>query len=872
MRLHKLIERLVPWEASNDENVLKDARWEIARSIAWNLGEDPPSKSNSKAVLDYLQTKAPPVYDPFSGGGTIPLEAQRLGLRAYGSDLNPVAVLIGKMLVEIAPKFAGQPPRNPESRAELARGGQWQGRGGQGLADDIRYYGRWMLEQAHRRVGDLYADVEVTKRDISEQPHLAHLAGRRLKVFAWLWARTVKSPDPAFRSASAPLINTFNVVNRDRRNVVVKPTVSQEASEVTFAVVDHPSPTEISDAAAGTKAGRGAFRCLFSNSPISPEYLRDQGKAGAIAYQGYCVVALSGQGKVYLSAEGREFPRVPSTEFLNNIKCPEISGYFNPPIYGYDTFGSLFLDRQRYTLSIFCSLVEEAKSQCERDGASADYALAVAIGLTLGVSRMANRMSSFSIWDTGRETIQQMFSEQGVPMAWDFAEANPFSGGSGSWEGSLEWVPLVIERSNVTPGTITLSSAQRASIGSDLIICTDPPYYSSITYADFADYFYGVMRACLRTSMPELFATAATPKIDEAVAAWHRFGGDRAKAGQYFTAQLAECLRNTFSQSNRSFPKAVFYAFKAQDIAGDSGKLISAWESILTVLLNQGMLIESTFPLRTEQSGGRKAAKNSLASSIVIVGRDRPGDAPTIARSQFLRELKRELPRSVKILQDGNIAPVDLAQASIGPGMAVFSRYAQVLEADGSSMTVRSALVEINRVLDETLAEQEGDMDADTRFCVAWFEQYGMLERPYGEADVLFTAKNTSFDRLERAGIVVGGRGKVRLKRRDELDPSWAPRTDTRLADWECAQQLVRTLTAELGGGVAEAARLVSAMGPRRAENARTLAYRLYTVSERKGWTEEALAYNILVTSWPQIQAEAAKLGAAGSAQSELAL
>ena len=292
---------------------------------------------------------------------------------------------------------------------------------------------------------------------------------------------------------------------------------------------------------------------------------------------------------------------------------------------------------------------------------------------------------------------------------------------------------------------------------------------------------------------------------------------------------------------------------------------------MLTGVIEAGFTVDGTWPVRTELAGNLKKQVAALASSIVLACRPRPDDAPVATRRDFGAALKRELPGAIRRLQTENIAPVDLAQAAIGPGMAVFSRYAQVLEADGAAMPVRQALVEINRVLDETLAEAEGDMDADTRFCVAWFEQYGTAERAYGEAEVLFTAKNTSFDGLMRAGVLAGGGGKVRLKRRDELDSDWGPTTDKRVADWECVQHLVRAMTAETGGGVAEAARLAAAMGPGRAENARSLAYRLYTVSERKGWSGEALAYNVLVTSWPQIQAGIVQL-ATGLAQAEMDL
>jgi putative DNA methylase len=408
-------------------------------------------------------------------------------------------------------------------------------------------------------------------------------------------------------------------------------------------------------------------------------------------------------------------------------------------------------------------------------------------------------------------------------------------------------------------------------------LCTDPPYYNNIGYADLSDFFYVWLRRSIGGIYPNLFRTLLTPKSQELVASPYRFNGDREKARNFFESGLGKATAHMRAAQSPDYPMTMIYAYKQAetevDADGNGVTASTGWETMLTGIVNAGFSITGTWPMRTE-SAGRAIARNTnaLASSIVLACRPRPDDAPVATRRDFAVALRRELPSAVRGLQQENIAPVDLAQAAIGPGMAVFSHFAKVLEADGSSMSVRTALIEINRVLDETLAEQEGDMDSDTRFCVAWFEQYGLKERAYGEAEVLLTAKNTSFDGLQRASVIVGGNGKVRLKRRDEMHPVWDPRTDPRLTDWECVQRLVRAMTAEQGGGVAEAARLVAAMGPGRAENARALAYRLYTVSERKGWTDEALAYNILVTSWTQIQVDAVKLASGGPAQAQLAL
>lgn len=849
-RLFRIIEKLVLWENSTNEDVLNAARWEIARSVAWGLGEKPPKQGDGKAIVAYLQEKAPPVYDPFCGGGSIPLEAQRLGLRAHGSDLNPVAVLISKALVEIPPKFAGMPPVNPEAREKLTGSGNWNGKGAQGLAEDVRYYGKWMQKEAQSQIGYLYPQVEVTEEAIRQQPSIASLRGQRLPVLAWLWARTVNSPNPAAAGRHVPLVNSYHIVARPNKDIIIRPIVDPAKGSIHFEIDSSPTESMKKEASTGTKSGRGEFRCQLTGSPISAQYLRSEGKAGRLQRTMLCVIAAGPQGKVYLPPQDATDVSPKYSEFLSDISCPQISGYFNPPIYGYSTIGSLFLPRQRSAVETFARLVAEARQRCVQDGANKAYADAITLYLTLGVSRMTNRFSSFSIWDTGRETIQQMFSEQGVPMAWDFAEVNPFSGGSGSWAGSLEWVPLVIERSNRTTGSITLAPAQSAQIGRDMLISTDPPYYSSITYADFADYFYGVMRSALRTIFPELLKTAATPKQGEAVAAWHRFDGDKVKAGDYFTAELSASLKNAFRQATGAYPIAIYYAFKAQEISGDAGKLITAWESILSILIEQGLLIESTFPLRTEQTSGRKAAKNSLASSIVIVGRRRPSSAGTTTRAAFLTALKRELPEALKLLQAGNIAPVDLAQASIGPGMSIFSRHSMVLEADDSSMSVKTALQLINQALDDYLSEQESEYDTQTRFAITWFETHGMDSSAYGEAETLAKARNVAVSGVADAGLLESKGGKVRLLKRSELDPKWDPLSEKTLTVWECAQHLIRVLEAE---GETAAAALLIKLGSR-ADATRDLAYRLYQICERKKWADEARAYNGLVVAWPELQ------------------
>ena len=863
-RLFGVIERLVKWENSNDPCVVGAARREIARSVARGLGVAAP---RARAEVDaFLAQRAPAAADPFCGGGSIPLEAQRLGLRAHGSDLNPVAVLVTKALVEIPPRFAGRPPVNPEARARFAEGAVWRGAGAEGLAEDVRHYGRWMREEARKRIGRLYPEARLAD-------------GSPATVIAWLWARTVASPDPAARGAHVPLVRSFVLSSRKGRRAWVEPVVDPSGRAWRFTVRSGSgTPPE------GTVDRRGG-RCLLTGAPMPFDHIRSEGKAGRMGARMMAVVAEGKRGRVYLepTEEMEETARRAEPAWRPDGKLPDKALGFRIQQYGMRDYADLFTPRQLAALTTFSDLVAEARERVKRDALGAPappadaYADAVAAYLGLGVGRQANRLSSLTFWNSIGEKIEQTLARQALPMVWDFCEANPFSDSSGNFVGQVDYLAKVVEASpaNVLPAAATQADAARNEPARPAwIVATDPPYYDNIGYADLSDFFYVWLRRSLGSVHPDLFRTLLTPKAAELVATPYRFGGDKEKARRFFETGLGHAIAHMRAAQAPDHPMTLFYAYKQAETKADGGgngaTASTGWETMLSGIVGNGFTITGTWPVRTERDQGLKTGTNALASSIVLACRPRAGDAPAAARRDFAAALRRELPDAIRRLQAENVAPVDLAQAAIGPGMAVFSRYARVLEADGRPMPVRAALAEINRVLDETLAEAEGEMDADTRFCVAWFEQYGTAERAYGEAEVLFTAKNTSFRGLEEAGVIVGGGGKVRLKRRDELEQGWDPARDRRLVDWECAQHLVRAMTEEAGGGVADAARLAHAMGPARAEKARALAYRLYTVSERKGWAGEALACNVLVASWPQIRAKAAELAAGGPAQAEM--
>lgn len=810
-RLFDFIEALVQWESTTDEKILEKARELIRLATDGN---------------------PPPLLDPFAGGGSIPLEAQRLGLEAHASDLNPVAVIINKALIEIPPKFADMPPVNPRDREGTAGSGSWNGAAG--LAADVRYYGEWMREKAWERIGYLYPKCNGET------------------VIAWLWARTVKSPNPAVHR-DVPLIRTYWLSKKKGRYTWISPKINQDSS-YSFIVHTSTQPKNSKEIDQGTKVGRGEFICILSKAPISTDYVREQGLRGQI---GNCLLAIVTQGnnkRNYYSPSDQAIPEVERTEFLDDFPITEISGYFNPPLYGYKTVGLLFTNRQKLALETFANLVLEARGQSVQDGASEYYAQALATYLTLAVGRMSNRLSAFAIWNTIGEKIEQTFAEQGVGMSWDFAEANPFSGSTGSWDGSLEWIPKCLETVPAKPfsDVIQNDAAHVSQEEGSVLISTDPPYYSSITYADFADFFYGTFRHILKNEYPILFSTISTPKSEEAVAAWHRFDGSRELAGKHFTNKLTQSVEAITVQAN-NYPITIYYAFKEQELEAEEG-FFTAWESILSVLINGGLQIIRTWPIRTERTTGRKERKNVLASSIILSCRPRSITSPITSRREFSKVLRQELPLALREMQTGNIAPVDLAQATIGPGMAVYSRYSKVLEPDGSPLSVRTALQIINHELDAYLAEQEGEMDVDSRFAVSWFEQFGFKEGGFGQADVLARAKNTSVEGLAQAGVLQAEAGKVRLLPWSELDPAWDPETDKRFTVWETVHHLIERLSTH---GEEGAARLLAKLSPEQAADARQMAYRLYSICERKNWAEQARDYNALVVSWGASQEQA---------------
>ena len=851
-RLFEILRQLVKWENTGNETLLERAREEIRRSWRRTCADN---ADHPRAAELFDPERLPAFHDPFAGGGALPLEAQRLGLEAHASDLNPVAVLINKAMIEIPPKFADRPPVNPEDRAGLTGRDEWPG--ATGLAADVRYYGKWMRDEASRRIGHLYPKVEVTADMASERPDLAPYAGRKLTVIAWLWARTVRSPNPAFADVEVPLASSFVLSSRKGKEAYVEPVV--EGRTYRF-VVRTGTPTE--EAKTGTKLSRGAnFRCLMSGSPIAPDFVKAEGMAKRMGARLMAVVAEGDRGRVYLAPtlDHEALAGRAQSEWRPEVGVPERLTGGTCYGYGLTTFGDLFTDRQLAALTTFSSLVGEAITETRHDTTKADlpeddrplrdggtgsaaYVEAVGVYLGLSVSRQANRSSSLTFWDRGAGNVQQVFARQALPMVWDFCESNPFSNASGNFRGQVGYLANVLAASPhaASVGSANQADATRSSYRSNPVVSTDPPYYDNIGYADLSDFFYVWLRRSLRSVFSALFATVAAPKAAELVATPYRHGSPEAAEG-FFLRGMVQALQLLANRTHPAFPVTIYYAYKQSEQRG--------WETFLDAIVRAGFRITGTWPMRTELPGNLKKQVAALASSIVLVCGHRSESAPTVTRRDFVSDLRRTLRPALKLLRSGNIAPVDLAQAAIGPGMAAYTRYAKVLDASGRPMTVRDALALINQILDEVRAEQEGDFDSDSRWAVAWFEECGFAEGEFGRAETLSKAKNTSIDGLVDAGVLAARAGKVRLLAPKDLPVDWDPLTDQRLTSWEMVHQLIRVLETE---GEEGAARLLRALGGK-ADAARELCYHLYALAERKNRAAEALAYNTLVRSWPSI-------------------
>ena len=836
-RLFGILEKLVKWENSNDPEVLAAAKAEILRS----------TNNNPPALLD-----------PFAGGGAIPLEAQRLGLEAHAHDLNPVAVMINKAMIELPPRFAGQAPVNPDSRTRLDGATGWQR--AQGLAADVQYYGEWMKREAFRRIGHLYPKVKV--------PH--ELGGGEATVIAWIWARTVKCPNPAC-GCEMPLASTFVLSKKKGNEAWIEAKFDGKKNRIEYII--HHGKNNNCD---GPKLARGAqFKCIVCSESITANYIKNEAQNGRMKAQLIATVAEGHRGRTYISPD-IEQEQCAQTERPMDYPEGEIS--YNPrdiraQLYGLDNFSDLFTNRQLTALTTFSALVAEAQAKAEADAVAAGvtndhialsaggsgaraYGEAVGVYLAFVIDKMTDYNSSVCSWHNSKELIRNTFGRQAIPMAWDYAEVNPFSNSTGSYSSMVSWLYDCLQELPAQGlGEVSQFDAQSDCGLRNIMVSSDPPYYDNIGYADLSDFFYVWMRQSLKDTYPKLFRTMLVPKAEELVATPYRFEGSTEKARDFFEDGMLHTCQQIYQYAREDIPVTIYYAYKQSDTDEDSKTASTGWETMLSAIIRAGFAITGTWPMRTEMANRSIASgTNALASSIVLVCRKRPADAPQTTRRGFIAELKRELRPALQKLQRSNIAPVDLAQSAIGPGMGVYSRYGRVLEADGSAMTVRSALQIINQELDVYFNEQDGELDANSRFCVDLYTQNAFNNLKFGDADTLARAKNTSVAALAAKGVLSAEKGIVRLLTREELPEKVDPREES---IWLLCQQLTRAMET---GGVEACAQIVAPMLGSNAERAKDLAYRLYTLAERKGWTQEGYAYNALVVAWREIQSRAAEL------------
>lgn len=832
-RLHKLIEELVVWENSNDERLLEQARKEIRDS---NGGE------------------LPAVLDPFAGGGAIPLEAQRLGLEAHASDLNPLAVLINKALIELPPKFKDMPPVFPgaaETRTE------WKG--AEGLAEDVRLYGEWMRDEAEKRIGHLYPKVKAP-------------GGTEHTVVAWIWARTVRNPNPA-NPIEVPLVRSWWLSKKKGKEAWVEAKVVD--GEVRYEV-RHDANGPVGEEDGTIKHGRGG-RAVGDGTAFTYDYVREEGKAGRLGRHLIAIVAGSPTGRLYISPseEQRLAADIPIPEASITGSIASNPRWFSPPAYGLTEFSDLFTPRQLTALTTFSTLAQEATLEVERDagnsrsevssigshhGLAKAYADAVTVYLALAVSKSANVSSSFTSWMNDRGAFRETFARQALPMVWDYAEQNPLLNSGATVAMNIGKIANVIEKLPCGSGIAQQADAMSRSY-SGVAVSTDPPYYDNIGYADLSDYFYVWIRPMLQNTIPDVTSTILTPKADELVANPLRHGG-RAGAERFFVEGFDRVFKKMRSGYLLDGPITVYYAYKQQDVR-DTGTSSTGWHTLLDGLMNSGWEITATWPMRTEGAGRILArGTNALASSIVLACRARPEDAPTTTRREFTRALKKELPDALRTMLQGSIAPVDLAQAAIGPGIAIYSRYSRVRDADGTDMGVREALMLINQVLDEVLGEQESDFDPETRFATRWFRSYGWNRESSGLADQLARSSDTSLGALERGGILQTGGGKARLLPPDEMSGEWNALTDDALSIWEATVRLAGVLQRDGADGAARM--LVGVQQRVQLDAVKDLGFLLFHEAEKRSDSKTAGYFNALVTSWPEIVAMANEMAAQG--------
>lgn len=796
-------------------------------------------------ITKHCNGNIPTVLDPFSGGGSIPLEAMRLGLPVKAADLNPIAVMINKATLELLPSIADHQPINPESKLQPTT----VYKNGKGISEDLRYYGKQINEEAKKQIGQYYPKIKYKDSENGKEKE-AH-------VISWLWARTVKCPNPAC-SCEAPLVRSFILSTKKKPIPFSKPVIqrSKSGNEITGYEISYGEP-EIKNT-----INRSGAICVACKEAIKLEYIRVEGKNERIGFHLIGIVADGGRNKLYLAPTKEHFEITKNIipKWQPDTQLPEKALGFRVQGYGMDKHSKLFSNRQLLALSTYVELVADLRERLSKNDVDENYLKALITFLSFGIDRCTDFNNSLARWNASNEKIMNLFGRQVVPMVWDFGESNILGSYVGSWITCTDYIAdcvgVILTDLSKRQSAIQHNAATHEFSKKNLLISTDPPYYDNIGYSDLSDLFYVWLRKSLDKFFPDLFNTVLVPKMEELVASDFRYGSKQA-AKDHFEEGFRAAFGNLKKGMDPRFPLTVYYAFKQEEEGeeedDDSITLTTGWETLLEGLVSSGFQITATWPIKASQQWRMRAmGSNALASYIVMVCRVRDENSQSISRRSYIQELKRELPIALRILQKSNLAPVDLAQAALGPGMGIFSRYNNVLEQDGSNMKVRTALSMINQTLDEILTEQEGDFDPETRWAISWFEQNSYSQGVFGDADALARARNTAVNALAQSGIVSSGSGQVRIISRTELFNDWNPSDDEKIAIWKITQHLIKQLQEK---GELAAAVLYKKLGIK-ADVARELAYRLFTICEKKGWSQEAQAYNSLVLSWNLIVSE----------------
>jgi putative DNA methylase len=844
-RLFRLLEKVILWESRNDRAVLEAARKEITKSTG---------------------RETPILYDPFCGRGLIPLEGQRLGLDVLASDLNPVPTTIAKTLLEIVPKFLTHKPVNPRSRKQAKSFGMCVA---EGFIEDVEYYAERVLELSRPTLEPFFPKYAVSAETAASRPDLKGLVGKKITVMGWLWARTVKCSNPAC-GCQIPLVGSFWLSQKSGRKYWLEPVVDQAAKKITFRIGhgngEAPPPTKLPNTG-------GTFKCPACKEDSDDTYVEQEGSAGRIGAQLMAIIADGGRsmGRVYLpaTAEHERIALSAKPPWRPDMPMPDYSQAMPTAQHGVLVWADLFTNRQLLTLCTLSEQVRAIHAEAKRDAVAAGlaaekktldddgmgahaYADGVATFLALILGKQTNRTCAFNFWDNGSEKVQQPFAQQGIQKTWDYVEGNLFCQSSGSWLKAVEYPVKVVKEvyPDIKPGRVIRQQvADAAKIGQKVIVVTDPPYYDNMGYADLSDFFYIWLRRALKDIYPEMFSTVLTPKVEELAAVRHRFGGDRKKAEAFFVSGFQDAFRDLAGIQHDDYPMCVFYAYKQKETRKGEMEASTGWETMLRGLIDAGLCITGTWPMLSESTDTIKKSRGSLSTSIVLVCRKRPANASVVSKGQFLAALRKELPVVLRRLQRSNIPPVDFDQAAIGPGMEIFSRYSRVIEPDGQAVSVRSALGFINQIKDEALGEAESDYDRETRWAIGWYASQGFKEGEFGVANTMAVTYALSVDGVEEAGIAVHKGSKVRLLRKDELPEEWDPTTDTRLTIWAITHHLLRVFEKQGESGAAGLLRKVGS----RADAVHGLVYRLFGLSEKLKVVQEALAYDAIVRSWPEI-------------------